>query len=210
MTILRAGATESISLQKFETLTVVADASGSGTITRLPNATGGPSGGYQTIVEGQTIVIGPFGETTQHKIDARESSLTVTVGLSAVPVFPTTDPGVENAAYWDGDTLTKSAGPVEAPNAFTAEQWSVVDAETSGDITVTVDELPDDNNSTITDMQYSISNGDWVSFGAAVADDYTISGLEDDVAVTIRLRVINAVGTSPVSDSKLVTPTAGA
>ena len=105
-------------------------------------------------------------------------------------------------------TISITVGDVaEAPAQFGTGDWSVTDAETGGDITITISVLPDDGGSALTDLEYQLDGGAWVSLGAAVTDDYPVSGLTDDVEVAVAIRAVNAAGAGPASATKAVTPT---
>lgn len=93
------------------------------------------------------------------------------------------------------------------PEAFIITDWSLADATTGGTLTVTVSALPEDNNFTITDIEYRVDGGTAVSFESAALDDYDITGLTDDVEVDIEIRAINFFGASDWSDVKSETPT---
>ena len=86
-------------------------------------------------------------------------------------------------------SLVATAGDTEASIAFTA---------------------PSDGGSAITNYQYKVGTGAWTAFDPAdTTSPVVVTGLENDVAVSIRLRAVNAVGTGPQSDAVTVTPTAG-
>jgi len=98
------------------------------------------------------------------------------------------------------------------PDEMDPADWDVTNDGTSGDITISIDALAADNFSAITDIEYDVeSSGTGISLGAAIADDYPLSGFTDDVEIDIRLRLINGEGPGPWSTiPKPVTPTAGA
>jgi len=93
------------------------------------------------------------------------------------------------------------------PAQFGTGDWSVADDETGGDITITVTTLPDDGGSALTDLEYQIDGGAGVSLGDTVTGDYPVSGLTDDVEISVAIRAVNAVGTGTASATKAVTPT---
>lgn len=125
MTVLNSHGKEHISLAKFTTLSIVADASGSGRINFLPDAVGGTHGGYVAIAAGETKTYGPYSITKQFMIEAFESTLTVSEGpvdfptasevasAASAAIFPDADPEVLGAGYWATGVLTKSLGPEE-------------------------------------------------------------------------------------------------
>lgn len=108
---------------------------------------------------------------------------------------------------WIGGTA--GAAPATAPAQFGAGDWSVADAGTSGDINITITTLPDGGGSAITDLEYQIDAGAWVSLGGTTTGVYGVAGLTDDVEVTVAVRAVNAVGNGTASAGKTVTPTDG-
>ena len=101
-----------------------------------------------------------------------------------------------------------AGGALTVPAQFGTGDWSVADAGTGGDITITVTTLPDDGGSALTDLEYQIDGGSWVSLGDTATGDYPVSGLTDDVEVDVAIRAVNAVGAGTASATKAVTPTA--
>ena len=93
------------------------------------------------------------------------------------------------------------------PSAFVLANWSIADAGTNGDATVTITTLPADGGSAITDLEYRIDGGTAASFGAATTGTYPIASLPDGTAVTVEVRARNANGAGPWSDVKSVTTT---
>ena len=118
-----------------------------------------------------------------------------------------------NAYGNDTETVSVSvaSSSATAPSAFTVGMWTVADAGTSGDATVTVLTLPSNNGAAITAIQYRINGGTWTAFSPALTGTgtRTISGLTDNVQVTVELRAVNSVGAGADSDDKTVTPTDG-
>lgn len=92
--------------------------------------------------------------------------------------------------------------PITAPAAFAVDDWSILDGNTQADVTIIA--LPDDGHSTITNVEYRLDGGSWVSSGGIVS--FTITGLTNGVEYDVELRAINGVGAGPASDVKSVTP----
>lgn len=113
-----------------------------------------------------------------------------------------------------GLTLAHMVGVVgesaTAPAQFQDGDWSVADKETGGTITITISTLPSDGGSAITDLEYQIDGGAWTSLGGTTTGSYDVSGLTDDVAVSVAIRAVNAVGAGTASAMKAVTPTTAA
>ena len=104
--------------------------------------------------------------------------------------------------------VTTPSGPT-VPNAFIAANWTLTDAGTSGDLTVTINTLPSDGGSAITDLQRRVDLGTWVSLGGTTTGSYTISGLTDDQLYSVEIRAVNSIGAGLGSDIKFGTPTSG-
>lgn len=102
-------------------------------------------------------------------------------------------------------TVPPGGGAV--PDAFVVGNWSIADAGTNGDATVTISTLPADNGSALTDLEYRIGVGAAQSWGAAATGTYGIGGLPDGTATDIQVRAINASGPGAWSDTKSVTTT---
>jgi len=96
-----------------------------------------------------------------------------------------------------------------APLQFQINDWSVADLGTAGDIRIRVISLPSDGGSAITDLEYQVDGGSWVSLAGTTAGDYTVSGLTDNVEVDVAIRAVNAIGAGTASATKAVTPTSG-
>lgn len=96
-----------------------------------------------------------------------------------------------------------------APSPFTSGQWSVADAASGGQATVTITALPADGGTPITTLQYSLAGGAWTAFSGSTTGSYTIGGFTNGVATNVTLRAVNGVGASAGSDVKQVTTSAG-
>lgn len=106
------------------------------------------------------------------------------------------------------DTKSVTTSAPAAPAAFTAGQWSVVDAVASGQADVTISSLPAPNGSAITALQYSIGGGAWTAFSGITTGTYRISGFTDGNATNLNIRAVNAIGSGATSDTKSVTTSA--
>ena len=91
-----------------------------------------------------------------------------------------------------------------APEAFAVEDWSVAPGDEEA--AVTIHALPDDGGTMITDIEYRLDGGSWVSSGGT--SSFVISGLTNDQEYDVGLRAVNSVGAGAVSDTKSVTPEA--
>ena len=104
-------------------------------------------------------------------------------------------------------TVVHSGGAATAPDAFVTGEWSVADLGTKGDIRITISTLPDNGGSAITDLEYQLDGGSWVSLSATTTGTYDIAGLTDGTEYSVKVRAVNAEGNGADSDAKTVTPT---
>lgn len=98
-------------------------------------------------------------------------------------------------------------GGATAPAQFGAGEWSVANVETVDVALLTITTLPSNGGSEITDLEYQVDGGSWVSLGDVVTGPYSITGLTYNTAQTIAIRAVNAVGNGDASATKSVTPT---
>ena len=94
-----------------------------------------------------------------------------------------------------------------APAAFSEGDWTLVDAATGGDATLTINTLPSDGGSPITALEYSIDGGPWIALVGTGTGARTIGGFTNGVAANVTIRAVNAEGTGAVGPSKAVTTT---
>ena len=140
------------------------------------------------------------------------ASCTITVGLNlsmavqAIAIKQGVLTDNERAAL-DAVAASEQSGLalIAVPDAFVLADWDLADTTGGGTLTVTINSLPEANNSAITDIDYRVDGGSWVSTGGIVGFD--ITGLTDDVEVDIELRAVNAAGDGAASDVKAATPT---
>ena len=97
--------------------------------------------------------------------------------------------------------------PATAPGQFLAADWSIADLGTVSNARITITNLPDDGGSPITDIEYSVDGGAWISLAGTSIGTYDIGGLAQGVMVGVQIRAVNAVGAGPASTNKAVTPT---
>jgi len=115
---------------------------------------------------------------TVRAVNANGSSV-ASNSLSSIPQVPSTVP--------DAPTLNSvTSGDQQLTAAFT---------------------LGGTGGSPITDVEYRLNGGSWVSFGAT-SSPQTITGLTNGVAYTVEVRAVNANGASPASNSLTETPAA--
>lgn len=111
-------------------------------------------------------------------------------------------PGPSNTA-----TATTEEEPSEtAPAQFGTGDWSLTDLGTGTSARITITALPDDGGSAITDLEYQIDDGSWVSLEDTATGDYDLTGLTWHVEIDVSLRAVNAIGNGTASAAKSVTP----
>ena len=96
------------------------------------------------------------------------------------------------------------AAAAAVANAFIISEWTAVDDITDDTtLNVTIIQLPNSNGSAITDVEYQLDTGSWVSSGGI--GNFDITGLTTDQNYDVNIRSINSVGPSLTSDTKNVT-----
>ncbi len=108
-----------------------------------------------------------------------------------------------NQVFSSGFQIVLSAAL--APSQFGIGDWVVNPTMTTGSATFTIINLPADNGSAITALQYRIGAGSWVSFGGIVPGNYAVTGLTDGVQNSMTVRAVNASGDGTASAAKFVT-----
>lgn len=104
---------------------------------------------------------------------------------------------------------SNTVGPLEeapegptVPDAFETGDWSIVAGDEKAD--VTINSLPANGGASITDIEYRLDGGSWVSSGGT--SSFAISGLTNDQEYDVELRAVNSVGNGAAGDTKQVTP----
>lgn len=99
----------------------------------------------------------------------------------------------------------KSVTPVSGdtvPDTFVIGDW---DADRGNQqIAITINSLPFDGGAAITDVEYRLDGGSWVSSGGTVS--FNITSLTNGVTYDVELRAVNVEGASATSDVKSATP----
>ena len=102
-------------------------------------------------------------------------------------------------------TLTYANDNADAPDAFAPSGWSLENPGTDGDLFVDILTLPAANDAAVSDIEYRVNGGSWVSSGGT--SDFTIPGLTNGISYAVELRAISAAGASGASASKSQVPT---
>lgn len=133
-----------------------------------------------------------------------------TNGLGSGPLRRGVSAGAQGPVYTSEVTLASAAS---VPEAFQPGDWSITDAGTGGDATVTINTLPPNGGFPIQIVQYSLDNASYgpIPGGANQAGTYALSGLfTDGIPQNIWLRAVNQNGPGPGNGPKSVTTTGGA
>ena len=96
--------------------------------------------------------------------------------------------------------------PWVAPPAFEVGDWAATGLD--GQINIAISSLPSGfYGPDITDIEYRLDGGSWVSSGGVVG--FNITGVSNDTEYDVELRAVNLIGASVASDTKAATPTEG-
>lgn len=110
------------------------------------------------------------------------------------------------AGPWSISTITSTLAATTEPASFDISNWDVLDAGTGGDATLLIASLPSDGGSPITDIEYRIGGGSWISTGQSSAGSYPLNNaFTDGIEAFVQLRALNGIGPGPASDIKEVT-----
>lgn len=119
-----------------------------------------------------------------------------------------------NETEWDADMWRDYHGYVEGtatpPAAFESTAWSVADLATGGDVLITLTAMPPNGGTALTDVEYRVNDGPWLSSGMRAPGTFKVSGLTENMEAGVALRAVNLAGVSAASAGKAVTPGAGA
>ena len=95
--------------------------------------------------------------------------------------------------------------PILVPDPFGVGMWNLSDPASNGNLSVTIESLPENGGRAIIDVEYSVDEGPWESSNGL--SDFIISGLENGVLVQVQLRGVNVIGAGLPGDTKSATPT---
>lgn len=91
------------------------------------------------------------------------------------------------------------------PAAFTDEQWAISGPRADG-ADIVLFSVPAGSAGAVTDIQYSVNDGPWLSLGGTVAGLYPIVGLTVETAYRVQIRAVNVAGAeAPISTKALFT-----
>ena len=169
-----------------------------------------------SIVTGdQKLTVSVTGDNGGSAITDYEYSLNggpfISAGTATSPFSIT---GLTNGTSYDVVVQAVNANGTGTPSAATTATPSTVpDAPTLNSLISGSTELEaaftlgGTGGSAITDVEYRLNSGAWVSFGSTTSPQ-TITGLTNGVAYTVEVRAVNANGASAASNSLTETPAA--
>ena len=110
-----------------------------------------------------------------------------------------------------GGSLDGSYGTT-VPLAFEAEDFSVATGSAEAEIDLTIQALPSNGGSAITDVEYDVgASGTWISVPSySGTGTYTLTMASASTSYSIRLRAVNAQGNGPASVGESATSGAAA
>jgi hypothetical protein len=90
--------------------------------------------------------------------------------------------------------------------------WTLTNLGTGTSVRITVLEPPeDDGGSIITDYEYRVDGGSWVSMGSAdIPVSVDLTGLTEDVEIEVEVMAINAIGAGDLGSAQQITPAVAA
>lgn len=103
-------------------------------------------------------------------------------------------------------TVANTSTPL-IPSTFQPSDWGVADTGDGGSLTLSITSMVAENNSTITDVEYQLGGGSWVTTGLTTTGSFVITGLTDDQQYSVKIRAVNGIGNGLASAAKLQTPT---
>ncbi len=146
--------------------------------------------------------------------EIRDAVLAMYTPTSGGPIDLALKPGSVGGAF-EWDTMTYIDPTVTVPAKIASGQWSLSATGASGQAVITLTERINNNYGTFTAFQYSLDGGATVATASLSNLSYTatatavVSGLTDGVAALVVVRLLNAAGAAPWSNSKSVTTTDG-
>jgi len=153
----------------------------------------GPDSPRFPLSAGDNLLLGPYMQNRPVRIDVTGGAVEIDLDhRSPAPQLATDHIGVNRAV----DAQAR-------PAAFDVDGWTLTADELKA--VVGIEALPAAGFSVITDIEYMVDGGTWISSGGMVGFD-----IEALTAAphTVAIRAVNFIGAGPPSDIKVVTPTA--
>jgi len=163
-------------------------------ILSLPDSGGATISDIEYQVSGGSWI--SSGGTSTFNIDGLTNGTSYIIRIRAVNAVGS---GPQSGAKSETPTL------VDVPATFDVGDWDLVDTGVGGELLVNIHQLPNPNGAEITDVEYRVDGGSWVSSGGIIS--FEITGLTDDVEYDVELRAVNSEGEGPGSDLKSEAPT---
>jgi hypothetical protein len=150
---------------------------------------------------------GDFASTVQ----TGQQNVATALASQGVGIYYNDDRTLIDEAHWNAAGVTNCGQDMyelftgvysAVPAQFGSGDWAV----TAGDTLLTVDvsTLPANQGSIITDIEYQVNGGSWVSSGGIV--DFNITGLTNGVSYNVAIRAKNRAGVGAASATKSGTP----
>jgi hypothetical protein len=169
------------------------------TITMTPGTWTGDEGGAFTerlFRDGEPLVVGS--PTVSYEIDIADSEAVIT--------------GAREYTNSGGTTSVSATGSVTVddlvavPDAFDDGDWEFVNGEDASTLEINILALPFDNGSALTDIEYRVDGGSWVSLGSTETGTYVLPGTVVGTEYDVEIRAVNAEGAGAASSVKSATP----
>jgi hypothetical protein len=169
------------------------------TITMTPGTWTGDAGGSFTerlFRNGVPLAVGS--PTVSYEIDIADSEAVIT--------------GTREYTNSGGTTSVAATGSVTVddlvavPDAFDDGDWEFVNGEDASTLEINILARPFDNGSALTDIEYRVDGGSWVSLGSTETGTYVLPGTVVGTEYDVEIRAVNAEGAGAASSVKSATP----
>ncbi len=114
---------------------------------------------------------------------------------------------VNGPGPWSASATATTDAVASVPAGFGGADWSLADDGDGGGVGVVVATLPADGGAPITDLEYQVDGGTWLSLGGSTAGTYHFTWGTTGTAISVAIRAVNAVGAGAAASAKSVTPT---
>jgi hypothetical protein len=169
------------------------------TITMTPGTWTGDAGGSFTerlFRNGVPLAVGS--PTVSYEIDIADSEAVITGTREYTNSGGTTSVSVSGSVTVDD--------LVAVPDAFDDGDWEFVNGEDASTLEINILARPFDNGSALTDIEYRVDGGSWVSLGSTETGAYVLPGTVVGTEYDVEIRAVNAEGAGAASSVKSATP----
>jgi hypothetical protein len=148
-----------------------------------------------------------------HAATVRAAQDAVAASAANVVIYYNDDRTMIDEAHWSSADVMDMGAEMYAcymgtysalPDAFEIGDWSLTPGD--GQLSVAIGSLPANNGAALTNIEYRLDGGSWVSSGGTIG--FTITGLTNDTEYDVEIRAVNSAGVSAASDVKSATPEA--